>query len=193
MSDGAPFEPRPPATPARRRWRLVVRVGFAVLSAVVVWHYATLEAVKHGDGWEYAYQLESLSRHGTPELRDEDLAAANARFTPASWKSPPAHPYGYFPAPDGRMYGMHFWGYALSAVPARAALRFVGGDELAALQVTNAGWFLLGLGAILFGYPGSVWKRLALGGLVCATPAVWYIRWTGAEVFSWSLAVTAVV
>src|SRR5262249_50271174 len=101
MSDGAPFEPRPPATPARRRWRLVVPGRVAGLLAVVVWHYATLEAVKHGDGWEYAYQLESLSRHGTPELRDEDLAAANARFTPASWKSPPAHPYGYFPAPDG--------------------------------------------------------------------------------------------
>src|SRR5262245_1733865 len=102
--------PEMPSRDARfGRRRLAVRVGFAVLCVAVLAYYSVREPLKSGDGWEYAYQVESLYRHGTPELRPDDQVAANALFVPEGWRDPPAHPYGYFPTPDGRLYGMHFW------------------------------------------------------------------------------------
>src|SRR5439155_20802270 len=101
MTAGTPPEPPSRAAPTRRR-RRAARTGFAVLCVAVLGYYAVREPLKSGDGWEYAYQVESLYRHGTPELRPDDQAAANALFVPEGWQDPPAHPSGYFPTPDGR-------------------------------------------------------------------------------------------
>src|SRR5262249_40577791 len=149
--------------------------------------------VRYGDGWEYAYHLEALCRHGSPDLRDDDLAAANARFPPEGVDHPPDGAFGHSRSPDGGRYGVHFWAYAPSAVPAKLLLSLAGGDELAAFQLTNTAWFLLALGVTLFGWAAPLRKRLLFAGLVCVGPTLWYLPFTGAEVLSWSLAVLAVI
>jgi hypothetical protein len=199
MTAGPPPDPQPSApAPARRRWwRLAARAAFALVAVALLVHAASTPAEKYGDGWEYTYQLEALARHGTPDLRDEDLAAANARFTQWTWHGFPDHQSvstaQHRQAANGKWYGIHFWGYALTCVPAKFALREAGEDELAAMKVTNAAWYLAGVAAALFGLSGSVFRRVVFAGLVSAGPVFWYVQWTGAEIYSWSLAVMAVV
>ena len=91
------------------------------------------------------------------------------------------------------MYGVHFWSYALSAVPAKEYLRRTGGCELTSLELTNAAWFALAVGFALFGSSAPIGERLALAVLATVGPVVWYLAWPGAEVFSWALALIAVV
>jgi hypothetical protein len=176
-----------------RRARHLAYVAFAILGVAMLAYYATRPPVRYGDGWEYAYHLESLYRHGSPDLRADDIAAANALFPADGMDHPPDPPYGYREARDGRRYGSHFWAYSLSAIPAKAVLRELGGNELGAFQVTNAAWFLVALGVALFGSSAPLPKRLALAGLASVGPAVWYVAYTGAEVYSCSLGLLAMV
>jgi hypothetical protein len=169
--------------------------GFLVGSCFLLRYEAGLPPNLGGDVWEYWYMTESLYRHGTPELRPEDKAAVDAealRISEGMWKAS-EEPYAYAKAPDGRMYGVHFWLYALSAVPAKAYLRWSGGTELAALGLANTVWFLLGVGVALFVSRAPVAQRVALVALAASGTVLWYIPWTGAEMFSWSLVLIAVV
>ncbi len=193
--DGVPGPPA--ADPAGRRrphWpRAVAAAAFAVVAVLLFRYEARQELRVYGDAWEYWYQAESLHRHCSPELRPEDEEAVNREAVRRGLGADPARPYAYATAPDGRRYGVHFWAYALSAVPAREYLRWTGGSELAALRLANAGWFVLALGVALFGSSAPLAPRLALAGLAAVGPVVWYLRWTGAEVFSWALVLVAVV
>ena len=117
-------------------------------------------------------------------------------MTRPAWRGmdpPPEHPYAYVATPDGRWYGVHFWAYALSAVPAAEYLERTGGSKLLAPRVTNAAWFVLAIGMTLFGSSAPVGQRLALAGLAAVGPVVWYLTWPGAEVFSWALVLIGVV
>jgi hypothetical protein len=156
-------------------------------------YHARLPPRLAGDAWEYWYQAESFHRHGTPELWPEAMAAVNAWCRRRGVDEPPREPYAYFTAPDGRKYGAHFWAYALSAVPAKEYLRRTGGCELTALALTNAGWIVLALAVTLFGSSAPPAQRLALAALATVGPVVWYLTWPGAELFSWALALMAVV
>jgi hypothetical protein len=187
MSDGA-VEPN-----SDRTRRILGGVAFALAAILLVGHYARKTPMINGDGWEYLNQIESLHAHGTPELRQEDLLAVDGRTLPAGWGPAPRPPFAYPTAPDGRMYSIHFWGYSLTTVPPKAALRLYGGNELAAMQLTNALWFVLAAYVVLFLWDAPLGKRLVYCGLVCIGPVLWYLRFTGTEVFSWAFAVMAVV
>jgi hypothetical protein len=108
------------------------------------------------------------------------------------WKSPEA-PYAYMQTPDGLWFGQHFWLYALSTVPAKVCLEWSGETSLLAPALTNAVWYLLAIGVALFGPSAPVGQRAALVALSGAGPVIWYLPWPGAEIFSWSLALIAVV
>ena len=138
------------------RWRGIAVAGFAALAVGMFAYYATLPPVRYGDGWEYAYHLESLYRHGTPELRPDDLAAANALFPAEGVDRPPDPPYSYYEAHDGHRYGMHFWAYSLSAVPA-----------------SYRSWFLLNpMTGIVEGFRTAVIRGSAPDPAVLAVPAL---------------------
>jgi hypothetical protein len=187
MSEGA-VEP----DSARTR-RILGGIAFAVAAALFLGYYARKPPKVYGDGWEYLNQIESLHAHGTPDLRQEDLLAVDAKTISAQWGPAPRPPFAYRTTPDGRMYSIHFWGYSLTTVPPKAVLRLYGGNELSAMQLANAVWFVLAAFVVLFMWSAPLGKRLAYGGLVCIGPVLWYIPFTGTEVFSWAFAVTAVV
>lgn len=172
---------------------------FAV--AVLAWSILAVP-VRDGDGMEYWYTVESLARHLSPELREDDEFAVNARFPgPAATLADPGAaidipPYpatGYAETRDGRRYAAHFWAYSLSAVPARWLLGAVGGNPMASLQLTNAAWFLVALFVVLFAWDVPWPKKLAFVALAFVGPAIAYLPYTGAETFTWANAVVAVV
>jgi len=105
---------------------------------------------------------------------------------------PPPKPYAYETAPDGRLYGMHFWAYAACGVPAKAYLRWAGQSELAWPALSNVLWFLLAIGTVLFGSSRPPGERFALVGLAAAGPAWQYVIWSGSELFSWAFVLIGV-
>jgi hypothetical protein len=122
------------------------------------------------------------------------------RSSPAAPGAPTAQvayaaqlPHGFATAADGSMHARHFWMYPLLAVPAKFALRLTGGREFNALVVTNAWLFAAAVGVALAAAPGPLSQRLAFVLLATVTPVLWYLTFTGVEVFSWALAVVALV
>lgn len=173
-------------------FRAAAVVAFAVAAAVLLRHQSLKTPLVHGDAWEYWYQTESFRRHGTPELRPEVQKAVGDEASRWGLSSDPQPPYAYAVTPTGRWYGVHFWAYALSVVPAAEYLHLTGGTVLIAPGLANAGWFVLAIGFVLFGSAAPPGQRLALAGLAAVGPVLWYLSWPGAEVFSWALALVSV-
>lgn len=175
---------------------------FALFAVAVLAYVAVRTPVRDGDGMEYWYTVESLARHLSPELREDDELAVNARFPgPAATLSdpnaaidiPPYPATGYAETRDGRRYAAHFWAYSLSAVPARWLLAAVGGNPMVSLQLTNAAWFLFALFVVLFAWDVPWPKKLVFVALAFVGPAIASLPYTGAETFTWANAVLAVV
>lgn len=176
------------------RWRLAAVV--LLVGGVAAGLMASYLEIR-GDGWEYYQTMVSLHEHHSADWRPGDDAAALAVY-------PEDHPGrtlgfvpggrpGWQPTPDGRIYTIHFWAYPLSAVPAKALLRWVGGNEWAALQVANLGWLALGLVAILFLNRRPIAERVAFAVSAVAPPVVTYVWYAGTELYSWSLLTVALV
>ena len=176
-------------------------LAYLLCAAALIGWCARLDFARQGDGWEYLVLLEAFDRHGSPDVRTGDLDAMFAHVD--SWElttHPPGSeglrsardvyaaelPYRFVTAADGRQSAAHFWMYSLTAYPAKLALRAVGGREFNALVVTNACLFALALGAGLFLGTTAPAHRVALTLLTAATPVVWYVTFTGVEVFCWA-------
>jgi hypothetical protein len=157
----------------------------------MIWDAGRQPPTLRGDIWEHWLIAESFDRHGTPDLRPGDAEAVYVQAERFGFQ-PPAQPYAYAAAPDGRFYGVHFWAYAACAAPAKAYLRWVGSSELAWTGVANAGWFLMAVGVVLFGSSAPLRERFALVALAASGPAWKYINWPGSELFSWTFALIAV-
>jgi hypothetical protein len=141
-----------------------------------------------GDAPEYLLLTESLTRHASPDLRQEDLKAVTDLSLRQGIAFPPGGTViGYYEGDDGRQYGYHFWGYSLACVPAKLLLRFVGVNELKALQVTNALLMGLALAAVAFLAPLTETQRFLWNALSFLSPVAWFILWPHPEVFSFSL------
>ncbi|QJW93080.1 hypothetical protein [Frigoriglobus tundricola] len=197
---GSPSDPIPRAEPAgptgaaaSPRWvRLLVFAAFCAAALVL------LRDVGHGrrprlvgDIWEHWLIAESFHSHGTPDLQPQDMDAVYAEAR-RHGLVPPPKPYAYETAPDGRLYGMHFWAYAACGVPAKAYLHWAGQCELAWPALSNAMWFLLAIGTVLFGSSRPPGERFALVGLAAAGPAWHYVAWSGSELFSWAFVLIGV-
>lgn len=142
--------------------------------------------------------LEAFARHGSPDVRAADLTALFAEVD--RWEAQPAGaasarelfggelPHSFTVAPDGRSHALHFWMYSLFALPAKLVLQAVGGREFNALIVTNA-WMLAAALAVAAGASrGHSGGGVALALLLAVTPVLWYLTFTGVEVFCWALA-----
>jgi hypothetical protein len=146
---------------------------------------------------------EAWMRHGSPVVRPADIDAMFEgidRSRHAAPGEPSAAdlfaaqlPHGFVTAADGSMHARHFWLYSLLALPARLLLRLTGGYEFNALVVTNSWMFAAAVGFALAAGGGSLNQRATFVLLAAATPVLWYLTFTGVEVFSWALAVAAFV
>jgi hypothetical protein len=180
------------------RIRLLAVASFTLISIGVLVQQARDRFVRNGDGWEYLATLEALDRHGTFDIRDGDreatLAHLPTKHTPLEmYRREIENPNGYATTTDGRTYPLHFWLYPVTAYPAKLALRLFAGQELNALRVTNAALFLTALGVVLWRANGSVVRRCSFALLVGVGAVMWYLPFTGTEVFSWCFATVAMV
>jgi len=194
-----PTAPTPPSPSDAGRWkRICLRAVAGGAFLVGAWFFLQDQADQapdrvYGDAWEYWYQAESFHRHGTPDLWQSDVEAVNNEAAQSRLGAAPPKPYAYVPTRDDRMYSMHFWAYGVSVVPAKAYLEWTGGNQLTALRLTNALWFVLAMAVTLFVSSVPVGQRLALAGLATVGPCLWYFKWHGAEMYCWSLVLMAVV
>lgn len=174
--------------------------GYVCAVALLIGWCSQRPFARQGDGWEYLSVLEAFARHGSPDVRADDVTALFDEVD--RWEMPPAGaasvrerfgaelPHSFTLAPDGRSHAMHFWMYSLFALPAKLMLHALGGREFNALIVTNA-WLLAAALAVAAGAGRQFSARLALALLLAVTPVLWYITFTGVEVFCWALAVVS--
>lgn len=185
--------------------RLGAVVYVCIAALFVVW-CGQRDFARQGDGWEYLITTEALARQGSPEILESDIAAVShaieawlhARHGPAPAGAVRAVidaelAHRFVVSDGGRHYAMHFWLYSLTAVPARVALAAAGWPVFNALVVTNALLAAIALGVVLFTGRGRPADRLALAATLGFTPVMWYVTFTGAEVFCWTFAVLALV
>ena len=197
---GVPTVPTPRAEPtgttvspsSSRRVRGLVVVAYCAVALLLLRDTGHRPAPRLvGDIWEHWLIAESFHAHGSPELQQQDMDAVYAEARRYGFEPPPK-PYAYETAPDGRSYGVHFWTYAACAVPAKAYLRWAGQSELAWPGLSNAMWFLLAIGIVLFGSSRPLGERFALVGLAASGPAWQYVAWSGSELFSWAFVLIGV-
>jgi len=147
-----------------------------------------------GDAPEYLLMAESWAAHGSPELRPGDVDALRRAAAAAGVAVDPDDALGnYFEGRDGRFYCYHFGFYPLLTLPARLALRAVGGDVLRAGPLTNA--FALGgaLAAVLLLAPAGAGARRAFAALLLSSPVLGFLLWPHPEVLSFAMATLALV
>jgi hypothetical protein len=147
-----------------------------------------------GDSGDYLLTLEAFANHGTPDVRARDAASLGAAATRAPIRGSFGDPVWHQtrPARDGRVYTWHFWAYPLAVLPVKTILRWIGGNELAAMQVANAifllaaAWFVW-LAPWLDRRVAAWWAVLSVVG-----PPAWFCVWPHPEVFTFALVTVAV-
>lgn len=174
---------QPKAVPA-----LVAGLSLALLAWMCV-----RTPVAIGDAGEYLLTLEAFANHGTPDVRTADAASLGAAARRAPVRGEFASLWSETRlSRQGRTFTRHFWAYPLAALPAKILLRAIGGNELAAPQITNAvllvgaAWFVL-LAPWLDRRVAAWWAVLSLIG-----PAAWFCVWPHPEVFTFALVTVAV-
>jgi hypothetical protein len=165
----------------------------ALATAALVLTALVAHPIPAGDAGEYLAMAESLWRHGTPEMRPEDvygLAAAASGMADINFADVRR---GYFEDRAGARLSYHFWGYSALGVPVRAMLRLTGARAVRALPLANALLFSAALWAVARARRLCGAERLALTCLLLFSPALWLLLWPHPEVYTFSMVTLALV
>jgi hypothetical protein len=140
--------------------RTAWRFPLALLAALTVL-FCLNQPILGGDMLEYTLDTVAIARHGTPDIRLDDIAAVRKLVPQLGWAFDPleqdmrAGVQNVYPAFARGRYGdvftIHFFGYpALAALPLRV-FETVGIPPLKAFQAANyAAIFVLGLALLRF-------------------------------------------
>ena len=136
------------------------RFPLALLAALAVL-FCLNKPILGGDMLEYTLDAVAIARHGTPDIRLDDIAAVRKLVPQLGWAFDPleqdmrAGVQNVYPAfvrgRDGDVFPIHFFGYpALAALPLRV-FEATGIPPLKAFQAANyAAIFVLGLALLRF-------------------------------------------
>jgi len=156
---------------------------------------------RRGDGNEYYLMMLSLANHRSTDLqsidtdeysrlravdKDESISFQEDDALRSNLSS------GYIKVISGESHSIHFWLYSLLAALVMRLLRASGLDPLLGLQVTNALLLIFALAMALFYSGFDRFKRWLFSALILFSPAVWYLDWSGPEIFSFSLVVASI-
>ena len=168
--------------------RLVNIILFFILSIFLIVSLSLLSPKKYGDSLEYIAITESLYRHASPDLRDEDkriLERSNLDLDEI---------IAYYRlALDDKYYSVHFWMYPLICLPMKFVLEFLQGYVMKAFQLTNISLFIVGLFHIIFVSQLSQRQILFWTLLSLCSPVFWFFVWPHPEVFSFSFVTMSLV
>lgn len=172
----------------------------AVLAALLAVLYVAAKPGYSGDVQEYALMTVALARHGSPDIRPEDITTAQTLIPPfadalaqlqqARERNGALAVPGFWRGRDGRVYAIHFFSYPALAALAYKSVPLAGAPAFKAFVATNlACVFVLGLALLrLFGSAARAMLGVALfmlcGGLLYGT-------WSSPEVMSASALLAA--
>ena len=164
---------------------------FMVFSAWIAAAVFSVAPERHGDGFEYIYTAQAFVNHFTPAVSGADVRDAQdwlVRKNPAVRIKPDVS-HGFVRSRSGTLISRHFWGYSACVAPFQAMLAGLSFNELNAFRLFNTIVFLTTvLVAFLSIRPdGNCMPDAAFAFLICVSPALPYLRWTGPEVLSASL------
>ena len=181
-------------TASRKRSKYII---FAIVSLAILAYSLWIVPKRTGDGREYILMTESFFNHGSPDLRDGDMAAYKRLREIYKFEDYIKKNYNYarvfFKAENGRLYSYHFWMYSLICLPAKAVLHYVPLNEVKAFQLTNALLLILALFHIVFKLQMNDVQKVLFLFLMIFSPAFWFVRWTHPEIFSFSFVTIALV
>jgi hypothetical protein len=167
----------------------------AALLALVL--LAFVKPVHNGDAVEYALTATAIARHGTADIRLDDIAAVKP-LLPEHLRIPmnmledgmrknDQQLYAAFTrGREGRVYAIHFWGYPLLAALPYKVLDAVSADPLKCFQVVNC-IALIVLAAALGRLFRSTPKALAALALFMLCGGYLYWSWSSPEFVSAAL------
>jgi len=184
---------RPALAGADRALDRAAEAVAALATAALVLTALVAHPIPAGDSGEYLLMAESLWRHGTPEMRPEDvygLAAAASGMADVNFADVRR---GYFEDCAGARVSYHFWGYSALGVPVRAVLRLMGARSVRALPLANALLLSAALWAVARARRFCGAERVALTCLLVFSPALWLLLWPHPEVYTFSMTTLALV
>jgi hypothetical protein len=179
--------------PARQGIRRlgVIAIGLVLLCC------AFLKPQIDGDGLEYVMMAHAFYRHATPEIRQSDIAEimalpgsqARTNGLPTKLLAEVPQKLGQSGAPfagfagggAGGIHAIHFWMYSLLAAPFHAVAVSLGLNPALAFAALNLLIVGLSAGLILRWLPKAGLTELVILALL---GPVFYLRWTGPEIFS---------
>lgn len=160
------------------------RALFAGGGLILILASVLVRPMAGGDATEYLYMTHGWINHWSPDLRPGDGNTAEPILRAMGYTNHvPGE--GYFGTDNGRSFSAHFWLYSLSMVPATLFMRLIHGNEFAAFQITNVLFFTVAIAVVL--WYGKEGNRYLLLGFSVLSPVLWYLRWPGPEVYTWSL------
>lgn len=166
-----------------------------IFSVILLWYSCVgVAPAIYGDGHEYLGITSSFYNHFSPDLRQEDIVLREDIENRNEIYFSEAYDFaGYFESTSGKWYSYHFWVYSLLNLPAFTLLHIFDLNELRCFQITNSFLLLLSLWAIVLFSQLSNWKKFWFFMLAAFNPALFYIPWTHAEIFSYSFVLLSVV
>lgn len=183
-------------SPAGRPWRYALLLALLLLLML-----CTKRVFLNGDIAEYAPMTVAMARHGTPDIRPDDMhdTAQWLSFAPGmmagleqALQAGRTLPSGFYLGNDGKAYAIHFWAYsALAAIPYRL-FQVLGVPPEKCWQVVNvAALFVLGMALFrLFGDTRRALAGLALY-LLCGGIVYWH--WSSPECLSAALLLAGLI
>ena len=166
-----------------------------IFSVILLWYSCVgVTPAIYGDGHEYLGITSSFYNHLSPDLRQEDIALRKDIENRNGIYFPETYDFaGYFESASGKWYSYHFWVYSLLNLPTFTLLHIFDQNELQSFQITNSLIVLLSLWAIVLFSQLPTGKKFWLFMLGAFNPALLYIPWAHAEVFSYSFVLLSVV
>lgn len=186
----------------KRRVKLLLFLIILILSAIV---FIRKPSAISGDGVEYYLMTEAFAGHYDPSITVNDLEDFRKEFARHpdwndGWRNffngihkqfASGHTfyneYGLFTDKGNKTYSYHFWFYSLLSSPFYFLLKALGADGLKVFHLVNTLLILAVLWYILFKSSLPFIRSVFAALLFFLSPVLWYLTWTGPEVYSFSL------
>lgn len=194
------------------KWLKLLVLFWVCLVFVLIFLGLCLSPEGHGDGHEYALQLEAFANHFSPDIQVTDIDTLTTLVNQASrcqfngydtsilkhiaravMAGVNADFQGIYKSFSDKYYSCHFWFYALTNLPAKFFLKYTGLNELKAFTLTNALLIIVALGYVLFFSRQSLFTRLFLSTLFLLSGTLYYFKWGTPEIYSATLILIAVI